>query len=116
MGRGQTLYVKVLTYELSEADRTDDGFAAFVKRFADYSLPNLRKFGLLDGYLVRAGDDTIMTVNFYESEEGAHDAFTLLTGTQAYAESMHLTLIEHREGAAYDLPLSLGIQDAVAPG
>ena len=103
----------MLTYELAEADRTDEGFGVFVKRFAEYSLPELRKFGLLDGYVVRNSDDTIMTVNFYESEEGAHDAFTLLTGTQAYTESMHLTLIEHKEGPAFDLPLSLGSEDAL---
>ncbi len=49
-----------------------------------------------------------MTVNFYDSAEGAKSAFAQLTGTVAYAESMGLKLIEHREGPAYDLPLSLG--------
>jgi len=107
------LYVKVLTYELSEADRTEEGFSAFVKLYANYSLPQLRRFGLLDGYLVRASSDTIMTVNFYESVEGAHDAFAQLTGTAGYAGSMRLTLIEHREGPAFDLPLSLGKENAL---
>ena len=102
------MYVKVLTFELSVEDQTDDGFAAFTKKLATKSLPQLRKFGLLDGYLVRASNETIMTVNFYDSAEGAKSAFAQLTGTVAYAESMGLKLIEHRDGPAYDLPLSLG--------
>lgn len=101
------MYVKVLTFELSFADRSDEAYAAFVTRFANRNVRTLREFGLLDGYVVRASDDTIMTVNFYESEEGAHQAFTTFTGTQRYAEAMGLTLLHHQEGPAVDLPLSL---------
>ena len=104
------MYVKVLTFELSFADRSSAGYAAFITRFADRNVRTLRQFGLLDGYVVRASDDTVMTVNFYESQEGAHKAFTTFTGTQRYAEAMGLTLLHHQEGPAVDLPLSL--QDA----
>jgi hypothetical protein len=101
------MYVKVLTFELSPSDRSDDNYAAFVTRFADRNVRALRQFGLLDGYLVRTSEDTIMTVNFYESAEGAHQAFATLTGTQRYADAMGLTLLTHQEGPATDLPLSM---------
>jgi hypothetical protein len=105
------VYVKVLTFELSEADRTDGGFTAFIERFAHRNLPPLREFGLLDGYVVRASHETIMTVNFYEDEDGAHNAFATITGTPEYAKSMRLKLLEHQEGEAYDLPLMGGERD-----
>jgi hypothetical protein len=54
-----------------------------------------------------------MTVNFYDSADGAHRAFTRMTGTQEYAASMHLTLLEHIEGPAFDLPLSHGLRDPI---
>src|SRR4051794_1432265 len=100
------MYVKVLTFELSLADQSDEAYAAFVTRFADRNVQSLRQFGLLDGYVVRISENTIMTVNFYDSEVGAHQAFTTVTGTQHYAEAMGLTLLRHQEGPAVDLPLS----------
>src|SRR4051812_44358629 len=49
------MYVKVLTFELSLADQSDEAYAAFVTRFADRNVQSLRQFGLLTGQR-RAGN------------------------------------------------------------
>jgi hypothetical protein len=105
------MYVKVLTFQISEADRGPEAFREFVVRIANRNVLALRAYGLLDGYVVRISEDTILTINFYETEAEGKQAFANVTGAPEYARSMGLTMLHLQEGEGYDLPLSLTIED-----
>jgi|SRR3954452_14654133 hypothetical protein len=100
------MHVKVLTFRLATEDRSDEAYAALISKLARTNVTALRNYGLLDGYVVRASEDTIITINFYESSAQANAAFTHVTGSADYAARMNLELIAMLEGPAVDLPMS----------
>jgi hypothetical protein len=106
------VHVKVLTFRLSEEDRSDEAYASFVRALGQTNVLALRGHGLLDGYVVRIAEDKILTINFYESKEHADAGFAEITGTAEYAKRMKLELLDQLEGPAIDLPLSYSESDS----
>ena len=102
-----TVHAKIITWRLSPELQSDAAFDAFLIELADRNVTALRKFGLLDGFVVRTAPDMMMTINFYESAEHAEEAFNAATGRPEYGESLHIAFVSRQDGAAFDLPLFL---------
>ena len=101
------MYAKVITWRLGESVRSAESYPRFLQDLAQRNVAALRRFGLLDGFVIRTGQDTIMTVNLYETAEQAETAWGAMVGTPAYAKSVDLELIDRVMGQAEDLPLLL---------
>lgn len=99
------MYAKLIVWRLGAAHRDPDGYEQFLRAFAKSSMAKLRPYGLLDGFVVRLTDAAILTVNLYESEEQARDAWRDVVSQPEYGIDGDLEHIFHLINRGDDLPL-----------
>ena len=109
------MYVKVLRWRLLQRPTNDVAFRDFVRRISEANAIALRPLGLLDGFMAKISADTVLSINFYETQSHAERAFVTVTGTAAYAAAHGIELLAHDEGEAFDLPFGIADVPAGAP-
>ncbi len=107
------MYAKLIVWRLGADYRDGPGYEEFLRNFAPAALPELRKYGMLDGFIVRLTHNTVLTVNLYETADGAYAAWHNVVSRPGYGAAGDLELIFHLISRGDDLPM---VGQLTAPG
>lgn len=104
--REQTpVYAKLIIWRLGADYRDVAGYEQFLRDFAPKSLERLRQFGMLDGFIIRLTHNTVLTVNLYETADGAYSAWHNVVSQPEYGAAGELELLFHLISRGDDLPM-----------
>jgi hypothetical protein len=104
---GATMYAKIETWRLAPEIQGDEAYEQFVRALAQRNTPILRNYGLLDGFAVRVGPDSMLTMNLYEDAAHAEAAWGEVIAGLSEALKGQLTLLDRMIGPAVDMPMLL---------
>ena len=104
------MFAKLIVWRLGTAYRDPEGYERFLRAFAASSMAKLRPYGMLDGFVVRLTDSSILTVNLYESEHRARAAWREVVSLPEYGAAGDLEHIFHLINRGDDLPLVSGVE------
>ena len=104
---GAKMYAKIETWRLAPEIQGDEAYDQFVRALAQRNTPILRNYGLLDGFAVRVGPDSMLTMNLYEDAEHAEAAWGEVIVGLSEALKGQLTLLDRMIGPAVDMPMLL---------
>jgi hypothetical protein len=110
------VYAKLIIWKLGAEYRDGPGYETFLRSFAPGALPQLRQFGMLDGFVVRLTHNTILTVNLYETADGAYSAWHNVVSMPDYGAAGELELLFHMICRGDDLPLVGELAGSAADG
>lgn len=99
------MYAKLIVWKLGAEFRDGPGYEKFLRDFAPFSLQKLRQYGMLDGFIVRLTHNTVLTVNLYETADGAYSAWHNVVSLPEYGTAGELELLFHLISRGDDLPL-----------
>src|SRR5688500_8804273 len=102
---GAKMYAKIETWRLAPEIHGDEAYDQFVRELAERNTPFLRTYGLLDGFAVRVGPDSMLTMNLYEDAEDAEAAWGEVIVGLSEALKGQLTLLARIIGPAVDMPM-----------
>jgi hypothetical protein len=112
MRRGANIvHANIVTWRLTHSVRDPEDYQRYLKALAERNIPILRRFGLLDSFVLRMSEDTVQVVNVFEDEAGAESAWAEINGSLAPAIEGHLELMERISARADDLPLLMDFGD-----
>ncbi len=97
------MHANVTTWRIDEAIREGDGYDRFLRESAPQIVPILRRHGLVSAYAIRAGADTAVTINLYESAEQAEAALQAAGGMLREVPADKLEPTERQTGRVDDL-------------
>lgn len=103
------MHANIVTWRLTEAVRNPEDYEAYLKALAQKNVPILRRFGLLDSFVLRMSEDTVQVVNVFEDQAGAESAWAEINDSLAPALDGHFELIHRVSARADDLPLLLDL-------
>ena len=103
--RGAIMHANIVTWRLTEAVRNPEDYERYLKALAQKNVPILRRFGLLDSFVLRTSEDTVQVVNVFEDQAGAESAWAEINRSLAPAIEGHLELMHRISAQADDLPL-----------
>lgn len=109
------MYAKLIIWRLGAEYRDVAGYERFLRNFAPKSLEQLRQFGMLDGFIIRLTHNTVLTVNLYETADGAYSAWHNVVSQPEYGAAGDLELLFHLISRGDDLPM-VGELAAAADG
>jgi hypothetical protein len=101
------MWAKIETWRLAKDLQEEQAYTRFLRDLSRRNTPILREYGLLDGFVVRVGPDTMMTMNLYETEEQAESAWRNVISHLGDELKGQLSLVERKVGPAEDLPMLL---------
>ncbi|HET7055070.1 MAG TPA: hypothetical protein VFI12_01340 [Thermomicrobiales bacterium] len=104
--RGIAVYAKLIVWRLGAEYRDPSGYERFLRGFAPDALPQLRPFGMLDGFIIRLTHSTVLTVNLYETADGAYSAWHTVVSQPEYGKAGDLEVLFHLICRGDDLPLA----------
>jgi hypothetical protein len=99
------MYAKLSVWRLGAEYRDGPGYERFLRNFAPASLQKLRQYGMLDGFIVRLTHNTVLTVNLYETADGAYSAWHNVVSREDYAAAGDLEMLFHLISRGDDLPM-----------
>jgi len=109
--RAIVVHANIVTWRLTHSVRNPEDYQRYLKVLAQRNIPILRRFGLLDSFVLRMSEDTVQVVNVFEDEAGADSAWAEIKRSLAPAIEGHLELMERTSARADDLPLLLDFGD-----
>ena len=101
------MWAKIETWRLAAEIQDDQAYSVFLRELSARNTPILREHGLLDGFVVRVGPDTMLTMNLYENEAQAESAWRDVISHLGDELEGRVSLIERHVGPAVDLPMLL---------
>ena len=99
------MHAKLIVWQLGTEHRGDEAYDRFLQAFSRTSMAKLRPYGLLDGFVVRLNESSILTLNLYESPEQAWAAWHEIVSKDGYGAEGGLGIIFRLISRADDLPL-----------
>jgi len=109
--RGNIVHANIVTWRLTESVRNPEDYQRYLKSLAQKNIPILRRFGLLDSFVLRMSDDMVQVVNVFEDRDGAELAWAEINGSLAPAIEGHLEFMNRISARADDLPLLMDFGD-----
>ena len=101
------MYAKLVTWQLAPDIQGEAAYEAFLADLSARNVPVLRRYGLLDGFVIRIAVDKIMTMNIYESEQDAETAWREVITSVGDRLDGKLKILERQVGDVVDLPMLL---------
>jgi hypothetical protein len=99
------VYAKLIVWRLGAEYRDNSGYERFLRSFAPSALHQLRQFGMLDGFIIRLTHNTVLTVNLYETADGAYSAWHNVVSRDGYGAAGELEMLFHLISRGDDLPM-----------
>jgi hypothetical protein len=109
--RTSIVHANIVTWRLTESVRQPEDYERYLKALAQRNIPILRRFGLLDSFVLRMSGDTVQVVNVFEDEAGAESAWAEINRSLAPAIEGNLELLQRISARADDLPLLMDFGD-----